>query len=259
MSSRLEQWNSELYQASHSYVWNYGRDLLGLLDPKPGERILDLGCGTGQLTAEAAQRGAEMVGVDSSPEMIARARVNFPSVHFAVADATTLPYLREFDAVFSNAALHWVRDQRRALVSVARALKPGGRFVFEMGGHGNLRQALASGCEALRSLGVADPEKLIPWYFPSIGAYTPLLESEGFEVTLALHFARPTRLDDGEQGFARWIEMFGGFALSAVPQEQRSELIRRWEDLARPALFHDGVWTVDYQRLRMVAVKNSLR
>ncbi len=256
MSSQAERWNSELYQSSHSYVWNYGRDLLGLLDPKSGERILDVGCGTGQLTAEVAQRCAEAMGIDASPEMIATARKNFPQLIFAVGNATALPFDNEFDAVMSNAALHWIRNQRGAIASIARALKPGGRFVFEMGGHRNLRKTMEAACEAMRSLGVHDPENRIPWYFPSIGKYAPQLESAGFEIKFAALIERPTKLEHGEAGFRHWIEMFGGFALSSVAADKREELSRRWEELARPALFHDGVWVIDHTRLRMVAVKS---
>ena len=138
MSSKPDTWNSELYQSSHSFVWQYGRDLLVLLNAKPGERILDVGCGTGQLTAEITQFGAEVVGIDYSPDMIATSRKNFPHVRFEVADATALTFDSEFDVVVSNAALHWVRDQPAAIASIARALKPGGRLVLEMGGRGNL-------------------------------------------------------------------------------------------------------------------------
>ena len=254
MSTGPTTWNSKLYQSSHSYIWQYGRELLTLLDAKPGERILDVGCGTGQLTGEAARSGAELVGIDSSEEMIAGARRNFPELRFDVARAEALPYVAEFDAVLSNAALHWVRDQHGALASIARALKPGGRFVFEMGGHRNLRQALQAGCAAMRSLGVPEPESRIPWFFPSVGEYAPLVESHGFEVHYAVLFDRPTALEDAH-GFARWIEMFGNFATSWVAPDRKEELARRWEDLARPVLFHDGVWTIDHTRLRMLAVK----
>ena len=256
MTSTAERWNSELYQASHSYVWSYGRNLLSLLDAKPGERILDVGCGTGQLAAEVAQAGAEVVGVDASPEMIAGARANFPQLRFEIADATALPFLGQFDAVLSNAALHWIRDQRAVISSTARALKQGGRFVLEMGGYRNLRKIMAAGCEALSSFGVPDPERLIPWFFPSIGEYAPLLEAAGFEVEFAAHIDRPTTLQHGKEGLRHWIEMFGGYALSAVQPDRREDLIHRWEDLARPALFHDGAWIADYKRLRMVAVKS---
>jgi len=255
MSSQPKPWNAALYQSSHSYTWQYGRDLLAMLDAKAGERILDVGCGTGQLTAEIARSGADLVGVDSSAEMIADARRNFPDLQFEVADATALLHAREFDAVFSNAALHWVRDQRAALASIAHALKPGGRLVFEMGGHRNLRNVLKVACAALRSLGVPEPEALIPWYFPSVGEYSPQLEEQGLRVRFAVLFDRPTPLE-GEQGFAKWIDMFGGFATSAVSADQRPELVRRWEDVARPMLFRDGVWTLDHVRLRMLAVND---
>jgi SAM-dependent methyltransferase len=188
--------------------------------------------------------------------MIASARTNFPLVRFEVADATTLPFTSEFDAVMSNAAMHWIRDQRAAIASIARALKCGGRFVLEMGGYRNLRQTMAAWCEALRSLDVKDAKRRIPWFFPAIGEYAPLLESAGLEVEFAVHIDRPTKLDHGYAGFAKWIAMFGGFALSAVLEGQRAELTRRWEERARASLFRDGNWLVDYKRLRMVAEKS---
>ena len=255
MGAHAKTWDSDLYQSSHSYVWQYGRDLLALLDPKPGERILDAGCGTGQLAAEIARAGAEVVGVDASTEMIAGARKNYPEVRLEVADATALTFTEEFDAVLSNAALHWIRDQSAAIASIYRALKPGGRFVFEMGGHGNLRDTLEAGCAALRSLGVVAPEQRIPWYFPSIGQYAALLESHGFELRFATLFDRPTALTDGENGLTAWIKMFGNFALSAVPVDRHEELIRQWEQFGRAKLYRDGGWTLDYRRLRMLAVK----
>ncbi len=255
MSSKLDNWNSELYQSSHSFVWQYGRDLLVLLNAKPGERILDVGCGTGQLTAEVAQFGAEVVGIDSSPEMIASARANFPQVRFEIADVTALAYADEFDVVVSNATLHWVRDQASAIASITRALKRGGRLVMEMGGRGNLHHLLDAVYEALRALGISNPEKLSPWSFPSIGEYAPLLEAHGLEVGFAVLFDRATILDGGDRGLKLWLEMFGRFAIEAVAPEQRKEFFRLADQFARPALFHNGVWTIDYRRLRLVAVK----
>jgi len=248
-------WNAELYQSSHSFVWQYGRDLLALLAAKPGERILDVGCGTGQLTDEIAQSGAEVVGIDSSPAMVATARRNFPQRRFEVADLTALNFVSEFDAVVSNAALHWVRDQQAAIASIARALKRRGRFVFEMGGHGNLDNLLHAVYRSMRHLGVADPEQLSPWTFPTVGESASLLEANGLEVNFAVLFDRPTPLESGERGLRSWLEMFAGFAMIAVAPEQRDEFLRSAEQCAAPTLFHDGAWIIDYRRLRMVAVK----
>lgn len=257
MAGQTSTWNTELYQSSHAFVWQFGRDLLNMLAPQAGERILDVGCGTGQLTADIAKSEAEVVGLDQSAEMIASARKNFPELRFEVSDIATANYDKEFDAVFSNAALHWVRNQEGAVAAMARALKPGGRLVFEMGGRGNIRQVWNAAIQALTDMGVPNPEKLSPWFYPSIGEYAPMLEAHGLQVTFAVLFDRPTPLEGGERGLRTWLEMFGMFASNVLRPEQRDELMRRIEDLARPALFHDGVWTVDYKRLRMIAVKQA--
>jgi trans-aconitate methyltransferase len=255
MAAQTSTWNSELYQSSHAFVWQFGRDLLTMLIPKAGERILDVGCGTGQLTAEIAKSGAQVIGVDQSPEMIATAQRNFPELRFEVADIAATNYNADFDAVFSNAALHWVRDQEEAIAAIARALKPGGRLVFEMGGRGNIQHVWDAATRALAAMGVQDPEKLSPWFYPSIAEYAPMLESRGLLVTFAVLFDRPTPLAGGEQGLRTWLEMFGMFASQVLAPARREELMRRIEDLARPALFHNGEWMVDYKRLRMIAVK----
>lgn len=255
MTAQSTTWNSELYQSSHAFVWQFGRDLLAMLGPKPNERILDVGCGTGQLTSEIARSGADVVGLDQSREMIEAARVNYPELSFEVGDIAATEYDSEFDAVFSNAALHWVRNQEGAIVAIARALKPGGRFVFEMGGRGNIQEVWSAAMQALTEMGVANPEKLSPWFYPSIGEYAPMLEERGLTVTFAVLFDRPTPLEGGERGLREWLEMFGMFASDVLKPSQREELMQRIETLARPALFRDGVWTVDYKRLRMIAVK----
>ena len=246
-------WNAALYQSSHGFVWEYGRDLLQLLAPQRGEPILDLGCGTGQLTAEIARTGAQVTGADNSLEMIEQARRNFPELRFELADARSLPFCGEFDAVFSNAALHWVPDPDAAAASIARALKPGGRFVAELGGKGNNAAVLEAAFRALADLGVPERARRNPWYFPSVGEYTPLLERHGLEVTFAALFDRPTRLEGGATGLADWITMFGARLMASLPRDQRPEFIRRLEQYAAPRLFRDGVWIVDYWRLRVAA------
>ena len=179
-------WNAAHYETRHHYVTDYGSSVVKLLDPKPGERVLDLGCGTGRLTREIADSGAEVAGIDSSPDMIARARKNYPELRFELADALTFQPEEPFDAVFSNAVLHWVKPPEGAVKTIARALKPGGRMVVEFGGKGNTQSIV----EAIGSH---------PWYYPSIGEYASLLEANGLQVVSAVLFPRPTRVD-GESG-----------------------------------------------------------
>ena len=248
-------WNPALYEARHSFVWERGRDLLELLAPRKEWRILDVGCGTGQLTAEVARSGARVVGIDNSPTMIARARANFPGLEFQIGDVTALAFREEFDAVFSNAALHWVTNAGAAARSMAGALRPGGRLVAEMGGRGNNRRLMAALYGALESMGVARPADLSPWFFPGIGEYAAILEEHGLEVTWAALFDRPTVLEGGEDGLAAWLDMFAGRFLGAVEASARSQLLRRVKERAAPDLFHEGAWTVDYRRLRVVALK----
>jgi trans-aconitate methyltransferase len=238
----MKTWDAERYQSRHSYVFAYGADLIGLLGPRAGEKILDLGCGSGQLTAKIAESGAEVVGVDRSPEMVAEARRNFPSLTFEIGDAAGFTVDGPFDAVFSNAALHWVKDADGAAASVARALRNGGRFVLEMGGKGNTQAVL----DAVRE-GVGPVET--PWYFPSVGEYTSLLERHCFEIALATLFDRPTRVE-GEDGLEEWLAMFAGSMLGSA--EARRAVANR----LRPTMFRDGAWIIDYRRLRVIAKCN---
>jgi trans-aconitate methyltransferase len=243
-------WDAELYDRNHSFVWKHGAALLDLLAAQPGERVLDLGCGTGHLTAQLAAAGADVVGLDSAPAMIEQARRAYPALRFEVADARAFAFPQPFDAVFSNAALHWVKTPEAVVACVRRALKPGGRFVAEFGGKGNVQAIAAALTDAARAVGVAPPES--PWYFPGVGEYAGLLEAGGLEVTFAQLFDRPTALE-GEQGMRRWVEMFGGWALTAVPAARREEFFRAVEDRLRPTLYRDGTWYADYRRLRVMA------
>jgi trans-aconitate methyltransferase len=246
----VRDWDADLYEQSHSFVWKHGAALLDLLAPQPGECILDLGCGTGHLTSQIAAAGAAVVGIDSSPAMIDQARREFPALRFEVGDARAFAFAEPFDAVFSNAALHWVKPPEPVIACVRRALKPGGRFVAEFGGKGNVRAIAAALAEAARVVRIAEPDE--PWYFPSIGDYASLLESDGLEVGQAALFDRPTALE-GEQGMQRWVEMFGSAWLNAVPAARRDEFLRAVEERLRPALYRNGTWHADYRRLRVVA------
>lgn len=242
-------WDAQSYQTRHSYVFKHGEGLVELLDPKPGERILDLGCGSGQLTAKIAEAGARVIGIDLSRDMIAQARANYPAIEFDVADATSFEIVEPVDAVFSNAVLHWVKDAVAAIACVHRALKPGGRFVMEMGGKGNTRTLLAAVQEVAGEL-------KNPWFYPSVGEYSALLEQQGFEVRFATLFDRPTTVE-GEDGLDDWLVMFGGKLFAGISEDRQREIRREVADRLRASMYRDGNWIVDYRRLRVVAVKAS--
>lgn len=245
-------WDSALYQDRHAFVWRYGASVLELLAALADERILDVGCGTGQLTAEIAKAGAQVVGLDSSAEMIAEARRNFPNITFVLGDAAGFGFPEPFDAVFSNAALHWVKDADGAVESIANALRPGGRFVAELGGKGNTASVQA----ALRAVLGAEADERSPWYYPSIGEYAPILERHGFEVRSAILVDRPTPLE-GEAGMDNWLRMFMHTYLREIPPERHDETLRQLVEHLRPARYRDGVWTLDYRRLRLVATRST--
>jgi trans-aconitate methyltransferase len=247
-ASASNAWDAARYQDKHSFVWRYGANLLELLNPQPGERILDLGCGTGQLTAEIDRAGAQVVGLDSSPDMLADARKNFPGITFVLADAATFDFPQPFDAVFSNAVLHWVKDAAGAVSSIARALRPGGRFVAEFGGRGNIASVQA----ALRSVLGPMADEQSPWYYPSIGEYAPVIERHSLEVQNASLFDRPTQLD-GENGMEHWLRMFMQTYLRQFSPQRADDVVHQLVEQLRPALYRDGVWSVDYRRLRIVA------
>lgn len=245
-------WDTDSYDEGHSFVFEYGEDVVDLLEPEHGERILDLGCGTGHLTNQIAESGADTVGLDASEEMVERARDAFPAYEFVKEDARDFWFDEPYDAVFSNAALHWIPEQDAVLDSVTDALVPGGRFVAELGGIGNV----AAIVDAVREEGAIrgyDVES--PWYFPSIGDYTSKLESHGLETRYATLFDRPTELDNGTDGLAEWLEMFGDSLLSPIPDDEQSAVISSVENRLREEHFQNGAWIADYRRLRVVARK----
>jgi trans-aconitate methyltransferase len=253
--SQKSQWNASLYDDKHSFVWKMAAAVLDLLDVKRGEHILDLGCGTGHLTAKIAATGATVIGIDKSPEMIQQAREQYPSLRFEVMDARELTFPGPFDAVFSNATLHWIKEPQKVIAAIAKILRPGGRFVAEFGGKGNVAEltvAVQRACRRL-SLSVPAPDA---WYFPSVAEYSTQLERHGLEVTYAYLFDRPTPLEDGERGLQNWLNMFGSAFGDPFPTSDANLLVAI-EQEARPALYRDGHWAMDYRRLRIVAHKNS--
>ena len=299
------QWNAAEYDAKHAFVYEKAKGLVELLAPKAGERILDLGCGTGALTAEIAARGADVLGVDRSEEMIAEARKKFPALRFEVMDARELPFKvlaakksgskaaapqkarahttpsaitdkleqagaerkewdgdggdspddGEFDAVFSNAVLHWIPEAEEVIAGVARALRPGGRFVAEFGGKGNIQKLVAGFHSALAALHIRPPDEVGPWFYPSVAKYAGILERHSLEVREASLFERPTVLEEGERGLENWIRVFRKTFVEKLGEENAARWIREVERQCRGELFRDGSWVLDYRRLRISAWK----
>ena len=245
-----QSWDPSQYARTARFVADLGQPVVELLDPKPGERILDLGCGDGPLTAKLAEMGVEVVGVDSSAEQIEAAKKL--GLDARVMDGARLTFENEFDAVFSNATLHWIHDADAVIAGVYRALKPGGRFVAEMGGENcvaTIKQGLIA---ALNKRGI-DGESRVPWYFPGPAEYGPRLEAAGFTIEYIAHIERPTRLP-GTLG--DWLNTFAKSFLLAVPEDERRKVIQEVADFARPQLQdRDGGWTLDYTRLRFRAIK----
>jgi SAM-dependent methyltransferase len=246
----FQTWDPDRYARNARFVADLGLPVLELLAAQPGERILDLGCGDGVLTEKLAALGCQVVGVDSSPEQVAAAQAR--GLDARVIDAQRLPFEAEFDAVFSNAALHWMRPPDAVIAGVWRALEPGGRFVGEMGGAGNIAIVQEALQTALARRGV-DLQQTSPWYFPDEVAYRQKLEAAGFVVTSIERFPRLTPLP-GDVG--DWLETFAGSFLGVFPDDERTEVIAELRELLWPRLLNgDGVWVLDYVRLRFAAVK----
>lgn len=249
-------WAVATYDSAFGYVSAHGAPLVDLLDPQPDEKIIDLGCGAGALAAEVSARGAEVLGIDGSPEMIAKAKAQYPELSFTVGDAHDFTVAERYDAVASNGALHWLtRDPDAVIAQVHAAVRPGGRFVGEMGGAGNCAELIAAMLTAWREFGLPEPE--LPWYFPTPAEYATRLEAGGFTVRLLEYAERPTRLTQGANGAADWVRVFAAEPLAQVPAEMAEPLLMRINDLAAPALRRESGWVADYVRLRFAAVRKA--
>jgi trans-aconitate methyltransferase len=243
-----QHWNAEDYAHHARFVADLARPLIGLLDPKPGETILDLGCGDGVLAAEIQRLGATVIGVDGAPAMVEAARKL--GIDARLMDAQILDLPERFDAVFSNAALHWMPNAAAVVQGVQRHLKAGGRFVGEMGGHGNVAAVVTAILAVLERHGIAGVA-LYPWYFPTAEEYAALLESHGFVVIHIRLIPRPTPLPTGIEG---WLATFAGPFLSAVDPGEHDQIVSEIRALLRRSLCDgQGRWTADYVRLRFAA------
>jgi trans-aconitate methyltransferase len=254
-STHDTNWNATLYDNKHDFVFKFGEDVVKLLAPQKGERILDLGCGTGYLTHLIAQAGARVTGIDNSASMIERAQAAYPDLDFRIMSATEFHFPTPFDAVFSNAALHWVLDKESAVDHIAQALRPGGRLVLEMGGKGNTEEIIVSTRKALTRHGYYSNASIQLWYFPSLSEYTTLLEKNGFRVQFAAHFDRPTELKDADNGVKDWIKMFLNALFQNIPESEIESILDEIQEAVKPTNYRNGSWYGNYKRLRIVAVK----
>jgi SAM-dependent methyltransferase len=248
-ASRRQTWSAVSYDEHARFVSDLAGGVIDWLHAKTGERILDLGCGDGVLTAELAATGAEMVGVDASEDFVRTCRARGLDVR--LMDGEALTFDNEFDAVFSNAALHWMTRPERVIAGVAKALKPRGRFVAEFGGHGNVA-AITTALHAIAARHGKDQHLAHPWFFPSSEAYRALLEAQGFAVARIALIPRPTPL---KTGMAAWLKLFNSPFFRQF--ENFDAAVKEAEELLEFALCDaEGNWTADYVRLRVEARKS---
>ena len=248
----MQNWNTQSYDSAHGFVARLGADVVELLAPQAGETILDLGCGTGHLSAHIAQVGSHVVGLDPSQTMLRAAREHYPDLDFRAGDARTFAFPERFDAVFTNAVLHWIPDPQAVANNVFAHLKHGGRFVGEFGGSGNVAQLYGALGEAARARGL--PAFDVNKYFPTIGNWANVLENAGFEARTMELFDRPTPLD-GPDGAYHWLQQFGAYYLDNLSAPDREAVARDAQERVRNTLLRDGQWFADYRRIRFVAVK----
>lgn len=247
-----QSWSADGYARNARFVADLGLPVLELLAPKTGEDILDLGCGDGALTIRIAASGARVRGLDASPELVDAACAR--KLNVALGDGHALPFSEEFDAVFSNAALHWMLRPGEVVAGVRRALRPGGRFVGEFGGFSNVA-AITTALRMALIAGGRNGLEIQPWYFPSPADYRQLLEEHGFSVQMIELIPRPTPLPTGMAG---WLQTFGSPFLDHLDETQRPTAIARTIELLRPALCdNQGQWIADYVRLRFKATITS--
>lgn len=248
-------WKPASYDDKAGFVSQLGKGVVELLNPQRGEKILDIGCGTGDLTYFISKSGSIPLGIDLSPSMIKEARQKYPEIPFLVANAENFQATELYDAVFSNAALHWM-NPLNAVATVWQALRPGGRFVAEFGGKGNVETVIKGITDVLAKYDIS-AAKLNPWYYPTIGEFSSLLEKRGFRVTYAIHFSRPTSLQEGENGLSNWLDIFANKFFEGFSSTEKQSIYKELIAQLKFKLFIKGTWVLDYQRIRVMAYKKG--
>ncbi|MFD1485153.1 class I SAM-dependent methyltransferase [Lacticaseibacillus baoqingensis] len=244
------QWNAKQYDEQHDFVFKYGEGLLADMPKAPG-RVLDIGCGTGELSQELTEAGFDVVGIDQSEAMIAVAMAHYPAVEFKVADI--LDYggkPAQYDVLFSNACFHWVRAQDRLASVMHRLLKPDGVLVAEFGAEGNIKQIQDAFAKALAKRGITYTS---PFYFPNEADYRDLLTRHGFSDVQLKVYARPTVLKGGKVGLRQWLAQFFKTELAEVPAAEQAALFDELDETLAPSLWVDDHWEADYRRIRVHA------
>ena len=245
-----DKWDAVKYTNDFSFVHKYGNDLLQLIDIKKDMSVLDLGCGNGTLTKKMSDMGLNAIGLDSSEDLLEIAHELYPNIKFIKADATDFTLETKMDAVFSNAVFHWIvkRKQSKMLDCVYKSLNNGGQFVFEFGGYGNnalIHAALQKEFQARKLF------YKLPFYFPTIGEYSQLLEKAGFMIVYATLFERKTELS-GKDGLADWIKMFIKTPFEKVDDKIKNEIICSTVERLSKKLYLDSKWYADYVRFQQL-------
>lgn len=246
------EWNSSLYDKKHDFVAEYGKGLLEFVPNNNEQTILDLGCGTGTLTVQLTDLCSKVVGVDSSQNMIDKAKKQFSNVEFLVCDALALPFDEEFDVVFSNAVFHWISDHNALLKNIHKALKPQGLLVCEFGARGNIVTIENAFIKVCQRLGYSYKPK---FNFPTVENFGEMLEKNGFIIDKIYDYDRPTVFKDNEQGLTNFLKQFFAFELLIMPEHIQSLFFEEVAELTRGNLWNGKEWVADYRRLRVIAHK----
>ena len=246
----MSDWNAVLYDKKHDFVSEYGKGLLEFVPENKNQSILDLGCGTGTLTAQLSNFAGTIIGVDSSASMIAKAKKQYSNMQFVVCDALALPFEKQFDVVFSNAVFHWIADHDTLLKQVHKVLKPNGLLVCEFGANGNIatiENAFMNACQDFEY-------KYTPKFnFPTVDDFSALLKKNNFMIDELYDYNRPTPLKDNERGLANWMKQFFASDLELMSKKMQDEIIKKVEDLTKKHLYNGDEWIADYRRLRAIA------